>query len=144
MSKITPVKKEDPLRDKSFQFAVRIVRLNRYLIGEKKEYLLSKQILRSGTNPGAMVREAANAESGPDFIHKLGVAQKEIGETQYWLELLFATDYINDVEFHSLFKDSDEVMRLIRSSILTKKKNLGLLAIVVVLIAFTSIQMLFV
>lgn len=74
------------LRDKSFQL-VRIVRLYRYLIEEKKEYVLSKQILLAGTNPGAMVREALNGESSLDFVHKLGVAQKETGETQYWLEL---------------------------------------------------------
>ena len=81
MSKTTPAKKADPLREKSFQIAVRMVRLNKYLVDEKREFVISKQILRCGTNPGAMVREAANAESGPDFIHKLGVAQKEIGET---------------------------------------------------------------
>ena len=85
---------------------------------------MSKQILRSGTNPGAMVREAANAESSMDFIHKLGIAQKETGETQFWLELLNATGYLNDLEFKSIYSDSQEIMRMIRSSILTKKKNL--------------------
>jgi four helix bundle protein len=119
-------KSKNPLREKSFGLAVRIVKLYKHLTEEKKEYIMSKQILRSGTNPGAMVREAANAESPMDFIHKLGIAQKETGETQYWLELLLATDYINDTEFKSLHSDSQEIMRLIRSSILTKKKNLGM------------------
>lgn len=72
-----------------------------------------------------MVREAANAESGLDFIHKLAVAQKETGETQYWLELLHATDVLSDKEFQSIFADTEEVMKLLRSSILTKKKNMA-------------------
>ena len=72
-----------------------------------------------------MVREAANAETGLDFIHKLGVAQKEISETQYWLELLWTTDYITEAEFQSIHSDTGEVMKLLRSSILTKKKNLA-------------------
>lgn len=80
--------------------------------------------MRSGTNPGAMVREANNVESGMDFVHKLGVAQKETRETQYWLELLKATDYISEEEFKSIYSDTEEVMKLLRSSILTKKKNL--------------------
>ena len=112
------------LRDKTFQFSIRIVRLYRYLIEEKREFVLSKQVLRCGTNPGAMVREAINAESGLDFIHKLSVAQKEISETQYWLELLFESKYLNEQEFQSLFVQSEEIMKLLRSSILTKKKNL--------------------
>ncbi len=70
-----------PLSEKTLKFAVRIVKLQRYLVEEKREFVLSKQLLRSGTNPGAMVREAENAESTQDFIHKLGIAQKELGET---------------------------------------------------------------
>ncbi|WP_229374210.1 four helix bundle protein [Fibrella rubiginis] len=80
-------RKPDLLKDKTLGFAIRIVNLNKYLVYEKNEYTISKQILRSGTNLGAMVREAANAESSVDFIHKLSIAQKETGETQYWLEL---------------------------------------------------------
>ncbi len=113
------------LRDKTFQFAVRIVRLYKYLIDEKKEFTLSKQILRSGTNPGSMVREAFNAESGLDFVHKLSIAQKETSETQYWLELLYASKYLSESEFYSLYHDSEELMKLIRSTILTKKKNMA-------------------
>jgi len=113
-----------PMKEKSLLFAVRIVNLCRYLNEEKAEYILSKQILRSGTNPGAMVREAENAESGSDFIHKLFIAQKEIAETQYWLELLFKSQYIKENEFNSIYKDSMELMKLFRSAILTRKKNL--------------------
>jgi len=119
-------KKTDSLRDKSFLMALRIVKLCKYLRDVKKEYILSKQLLRSGTNPGAMVREAANAESSLDFIHKLAVGQKETGETQYWLELLFKADYLKETEFTSIYKDTKEVMALLTSSIKTKKKNLAL------------------
>lgn len=126
--------KPHPLRDKSFHLAVRIVKLCRYLRDEKHEYVISKQLLKSGTNPGAMVREAINAESGSDFIHKLGIAQKETGETQYWLELLWASEYLNETEFQSVYNDSEEVMKLIRSSILTKKKNLAAQAGAVILL----------
>ena len=119
-------KKTDSLKDKSFLMALRIVKLCKYLRDAKKEYILSKQLLRSGTNPGAMVREAANAESSLDFIHKLAVGQKETGETQYWLELLFKADYLKEAEFISIYKDTKEVMALLTSSIKTKKKNLAL------------------
>ena len=82
--------------------------------------------MRSGTNPGAMVREAANAESGKDFIHKLYVAKKETAETQYWFELLSATDYISGSEYKSLYADSEEIAKLLSSSIITKNKKLGI------------------
>lgn len=128
--------KNDPLKEKTFQLATRIVSLYRFLVDTKKEYAISKQIMRSGTNPGAMVREASNAESGMDFIHKLSIAQKETEETQYWLELLWKTGYLSEPEFKSIFSDTEEVMKLIRSSILTKKKNLAAKATTVVAIAF--------
>ena len=123
------MRKPSPLQVKSFEFAVRIVNLNKHLCTEKREFTLSKQVLRSGTNPGAMIREAINAESPKDFIHKLSIGQKEIGETIYWLELLEATNYISKEEFDSLNKDAVEVMKLITSSIITKKKKIGLLTI---------------
>jgi four helix bundle protein len=135
--------KASPLREKSFDLAIRIVRLNQFLTSQKSEYVISKQILRSGTNPGAMVREANNAESGLDFIHKLAIAQKELGETQYWLELLFKTDFINEIEFESIYLDTSEVMKMIRSSIITKKKNLALKTIPILLIIGLTIQFLF-
>ena len=135
--------KPHPLRDKSFHLAVRIVKLCRYLRDEKHEYVVSKQLLRSGTNPGAMVREAINAESGSDFIHKLGIAQKETGETQYWLELLWASEYLNETEFQSIYNDSEEVMKLIRSSILTKKKNLAAQAGAAIMLLLALAHLLF-
>ena len=90
------------LKKKSFSFAVRIVKLYQYLSNDKKEFVLSKQLLRSGTSVGALIREAQNAESKLDFIHKLGIAQKECDETIYWLELLYTTDYLNEKEFKSI------------------------------------------
>lgn len=131
------LRKPHLLRDKTFHFAVRIVRLSKYLITDQKEFTLSKQILRSGTNPGAMVRETLNAESDRDFIHKLGIAQKEIGETQYWLELLFASKYLSQVEFQSLFGDSEEIMKITRSTILTKKQNMAANASILILLLFS-------
>ncbi len=120
--------KKDPrvgsLKLKSFQLAIRIVKLCQFLVTERKEYILSKQLLRSGTNPGAMVTESENAESGNDFIHKLGIAQKELAETEYWLRLLLATGYLTEKEFNSMHQDVTEVMKLTRSSIITRRKNL--------------------
>jgi four helix bundle protein len=135
-------RKNDPLREKSFQLAVRIVRLYRYLTEEKKEWVLSKQILRSGTNPGAMVREAANAESGLDFVHKLGIAQKETSETQYWLELLHVSEYLTESEFQSIYADTEEIMKLLRSSILTKKKKMAAQAGAVILLTLSTLLLL--
>ena len=111
------------MREKSMNLAIRIVNLYKHLIGEKKEYVLSKQMLRSGTSIGANIREAQNAESAADFIHKLGVAQKETDETIYWLELLHRTEFLSEVEFQSMYQDTNELLRMIRSAILTKKGN---------------------
>ena len=109
--------KEDVLKAKSFKFAVRVVNLYKYLAEEKKEFVLSKQLLRSGTSVGAMVREAEHSESKADFIHKLAIAQKEINETIYWLELLHATEYLSQQQFDSLNNDAIENIKLITSSI---------------------------
>ena len=111
------------IKDKSFAFAVRIVRLYKHLCENKKEYVLSKQLLRSGTAVGALVREAQNAESKADFIHKLGIAQKECDETTYWLELLKETDYLTDKEFESINSEATELLKMIRSAIITSKKK---------------------
>ncbi len=116
-------KKENVLLTKSFAFAIRIVRLYKYLVEQKKEYTLAKQLLRSGTAIGALVREAQNAESNKDFIHKLGIAQKECDETSYWLELLFETDYLTNEEFDSIHKNVYELLKIIKSSILTMKQK---------------------
>lgn len=104
---------ENVVKDKSFDFAVRIVNLYKHLSQEKKEFVLSKQLLRSGTSVGANVEEAIGGVSKPDFKAKLGTAYKEARETKYWLRLLHATDYLTDKEFESIFNDSDELGRLL-------------------------------
>jgi len=134
MAKTDYKKKKSPLMAKTFLFAIRIIKLNSFLTEQKREFVISKQITRSGTNPGAMVREADHAESGPDFIHKLAVAQKETGETQYWLELLHATAYLTDAEFDSLYADTEEIMKMLTSSIKTKKKNMALKTISILIL----------
>lgn len=118
-------KKENVLLTKSFAFAIRVVKLYQYLVSEKKEYVLSKQLLRSGTAVGALVREAQNAESKADFIHKLGIAQKECDETSYWLELLKETEYLSNDEFDSINGNAVELLKIIRSSILTIKQKIN-------------------
>ena len=111
------------LKEKSFSFALRCIKLYKYLVQEKKEYVLSKQILRSGTSIGANIREAQNAESKMDFIHKLGISQKETDETLYWLELMHRSDFISEKEYISLSDDASQLLKLLRSSIITAKKN---------------------
>ncbi|MCX6233006.1 MAG: four helix bundle protein [Bacteroidetes bacterium] len=115
---------ESFIKTKSFAFAIRIVRLYQNIIENKKEYVISKQLLRSGTAIGAMVREAQNAESQKDFIHKLGIAQKECDETIYWLDLLKETNYIADIEYENLNLEAKELLKMIRSAIITSKKKL--------------------
>jgi four helix bundle protein len=88
------------------------------------EYVLSRQLLKSGTSIGANIREANNAEPGAVFIHKFGIAQKECDETLYWLELLRATGYLSEIEFDSISKDCIELLKIIKSIILTRKANL--------------------
>jgi len=116
--------RENIVKDKSLDFAVRIVNLRRHLIESKKESVLSKQILRSGTSVGAMIREAEHAETKNDFKHKMAIAQKEINETIYWLELLHATDYISSEQFNSINNDAIELIKLITSILKTTKSNL--------------------
>ncbi len=108
---------------KSFEFAIAIVKFYKKFSSEKKEFILSKQILRSGTSVGANVREALNAQSKMDFIHKLSISQKECDETVYWLELLFATDYISKEEFENLKNPTTEILKMIRSIIITTKNK---------------------
>jgi len=104
-------------------FAIRIIGLYQHLTEMKKEFIMSKQLLRSGTAIGALVREAQNAESTKDFIHKLSISQKECDESIYWLELHRATDYINEQEFESLNNDAIELLKMLRCSIITSKQN---------------------
>jgi four helix bundle protein len=114
-----------PLKDKSFAFAIRIVNLYKYLCSDKKEYILSKQLLRSGTAIGALVREAEQSESKPDFIHKLAIALKEANETEYWILLLCETDYLTPKQCESILDDLKELLKLLTASIKTTKQNIN-------------------
>jgi four helix bundle protein len=115
---------ENLIKKKSFDFAIRIVKLFQYLQFEKKEYVLSKQLMRSGTAVGALTREAEHAESKSDFVHKMAIAQKEINETIYWLELLKSTDYLSSEQFESMNKDAVELIKMITSIIKTAKVSI--------------------
>lgn len=117
--------RENVIKNKSFEFAIRIVKLYQYLCNDKKEFVLSKQLLRSGTSVGAMVRESEHSESKADFIHKLSIAQKEINETIYWLELLKDTDYLTQEQFESINNNATEIIKLITSIIKTAKSNIN-------------------
>jgi four helix bundle protein len=117
------MRKQNILRDKSLAFAIRIVKFNYFLMEDKKEYVLSKQILRSGTSIGAQIRESENASSLKDFIHKLSIVLREADETQYWLELLNKSDIISEQVFESLNKDAEELVKLLVASIKTSKSN---------------------
>jgi four helix bundle protein len=117
--------KENIVKSKSFGFAVRIVKLYQYLCEQKKEFVLSKQLLRSGTSVGAMIREAEHAETKNDFKHKMAIAQKEINETIYWLELLKETNYLSVEQFESINADAVEIIKLITVIIKTTKTNIN-------------------
>ena len=117
--------KQSILKDKSKAFALRIIRLYKHLVNTKNEYVLSKQILRSGTSIGANGAEAFYAQSDADFISKLSISQKETSETIYWLELLQESDYISEVDFNSINTDAIELMRILTSSIKTMKTKLN-------------------
>ena len=114
---------DNVVKEKSFAFAIRIVKLYQYLVDQKKEYVLSKQLLRSGTSVGAMVREAEHAESKNDFAHKLAIAQKEINESMYWLELLKETNYLTAIEYDNIQNDAIEIIKLITAIIKSTKTN---------------------
>lgn len=115
--------KENIIKTKSFDFALRIIRLYQHLQKEKKEFILSKQLLRCGTSIGAMVRESEQAESKMDFIHKLAITQKEANETEYWIELLSQSGYIAKNQYESIFQDLTEIRKLLTSIIKTSKEN---------------------
>ena len=113
---------DNTIQHKSFQFAVRITKLCRYLQNEQKEFVLTKQLLRSGTSIGANVSEAQQAQSRADFVNKLNIALKEAYETNYWLRLLHATDLLSPVEFHSIYSDCQEIERLLISIVKASKE----------------------
>ena len=114
---------ENAIASKSKRFAVRIVRLYQYLDKEKREQVLSKQVLRSGTSIGANVHEALQGQSKADFTAKMSIALKEAAETEYWLELLRETDYISADEYESIRKDCGEVSRLLTSIVKTSREK---------------------
>ena len=115
------MKSNNIIQEKSFAFAIRIVNLNKHLITEKKEFILSKQLLRSGTSIGANVEEAIGGISDKDFLNKLGLAYKEARESIYWLKLLQATDYITKEEFESIHNDAEEICKILGKIQITMK-----------------------
>ena len=117
-------KRENALSEKSLKFAVRVVKFYKYLCEDKKEYVLSKQILRSGTSIGANVRESRNAQSDSDFINKLNIALKEADETQYWLEVLRLSEIISLESYDSLNADVTELIAMLISAIKKMKSKL--------------------
>lgn len=113
--------KDNIIEEKSFDFAVRIVKLYQYLTDNKKEYVMSKQLLRSGTSIGANIAESQKAQTRPDFNLKLNIALKEANETYYWIKLIFRTEYLTEKEYESLSNDINEIVALLVS--ICKKTN---------------------
>lgn len=111
------------IKERSFEFALEIVKLCQTIQRDKKEFVLSKQLLRSGTAVGALIREAQNAESSKDFVHKMAIAQKECDETIYWLELIKVSNQYEELNLNEIIDESEQLLKIIRSIILNKKKN---------------------
>ena len=116
-------KKESALREKSYKFAIRVVRLYQYLQKKDKGFELNRQILKSGTATGALIWEAEYAQSDADFIGKCSISLKEANETTFWLSLLKDTDYIEEKMYHSLFSDCDEIISMLVSTVKTMKNK---------------------
>lgn len=117
------VKTKNIVSDKSKAFAVRIIKLYQYLVSEKREFVLSKQLLRSGTSIGANVKEAVRGQSKADFISKMSIALKEASETEYWLELLYETDFLDKKQFDSIYADNQELLKILTSIIKSSKER---------------------
>ena len=115
------MKADNQVLDESKAFALRIIRLYNYLRDEKQVYVLSKQVLRSGTSIGANIRESVNAQSRMDFVNKLNIALKEANETEYWLELLHESDVIDDKQFESIYNDCGKIAATLTKIIKTTK-----------------------
>lgn len=111
--------------DKSFDFAIRVIKLYKHLCDDKKEYILSKQLIRSGTSIGANINEAQAGQSKRDFIAKMSIASKEARESKYWIDLLIKTDYLNINETHvrSLLNDIEEIVKLLTSIVKSSQEN---------------------
>ena len=116
--------KKTTVKEKSFDFAIRIVKLYKYLMEEKKEFVLSKQILRSGTSIGANINEAQQGQSKKDFLMKMNISLKECTETKYWIELLSATDFINLEQKDSIMNDCIEIEKMLTSIVKTTSESL--------------------
>lgn len=112
-------------QEKSYLFAIRIIKAYKYLSTSQKEYVLSKQLLRSGTAIGALVREGVHAQSRADFLNKMNIALKEACETEYWISLLHDTDYFSEDIYSSIHADSVELVKLLTSTVKTLKDSLG-------------------
>ncbi|VAW24457.1 hypothetical protein MNBD_BACTEROID01-2216 [hydrothermal vent metagenome] len=117
--------KDNLIQQKSFDFAIRIVKLYKYLKNDKKEYVLSKQMLRSGTSVGANIEEGIAGQSKRDFIAKLQISLKETRETHYWLRLLTATDYLTEKETQNIIKECKEIMNILTAILKTTKENIN-------------------
>jgi len=118
------MKQDNVIQEKSFAFAIRIVNLYKYLCDNKKEFVLSKQVLRSGASIGANIEESIGGQSDKDFLTKVTIAYKEARETAYWLRLLLATDYINKEQADSLLNDANEICKILgKIQISIKKRN---------------------
>jgi four helix bundle protein len=115
--------KENPILNKSFAFALRIIKLNRYLIEEKQEFVLSKELLTSGTHIGKHIKEAVDAESREVFIKEMAIARRKASETEYWLQLLFHAEMLNDKQFDSIETDREEIIKMLTSIVKTSKEN---------------------
>ena len=118
------MRNENVILEKSKSFAIRVVRLYKYLSDEKKENVLSKQLLRSGTSVGANIREAIQGQSKKDFVSKMSVSLKEATETEYWLELLYETEYLSEEEYASISEDCKEVVKLLTAIVKSSRESL--------------------
>ncbi|GHT43618.1 hypothetical protein FACS189438_1180 [Bacteroidia bacterium] len=117
------MKKDNLIQEKSFAFAIRTVKLYQYLCEEKKEYVLSKQLLRSGTSVGANIEESIGGQSDADFLSKISISYKEARETIYWIKLLSATGYLNDIQTQSMLFDAEEICKILGKIQITLKKR---------------------
>lgn len=125
MESENPILKFNTIEVKSYDFAIRIVNLHKYLNRQKEIHSLSNQMLRSGTAIGALIQEAVHAQSKADFLNKMNVSLKEANETMYWIRLLHSTHYLKDNEFASIHKDCEEIVKLLASIVKTTKASLN-------------------
>ena len=117
------MRENNEVRERSMEFAVRIVNMCKYLSGEKREKTMSSQLLRSGTSVGANIREAIYAQSRKDFIEKMSIALKEISETEYWIELLYRCEYLDERQYESIVEDAKVLVRMLTSIVKSTKEN---------------------